>query len=832
MKKLFGNSNNRGAVTVFVTLLLIPAILVSGTAVDAARIYTTRSAVQNANQLAANASLASYSALLKDLYALFGFMSDDPELASMIDEYIRLTVYGKDRDKGTFRAFAGSDEYTTNLTFTGNLRRTEVLKEQILEYMKFRGPAIILQRIFGQLNSSGVDRIVEDSDILDVKMGIDDSLDDVLSKYRELYYAIMQADSCKERQGQAYVSVSGDPFDRITPELEAIRDDFVTLDGMHVDFMGTFDLDTRNNLREEYRDTLDDIRRRAENIEQYLEGTKHSAEGFKQYFTTVVTIATELDQQKEALRVRVDDLRRRLEAGDCSQEIYDAFMRSPPGDPGREPLIDQYGALLDNEVLPMALRYRAEGVRYIDEIVMPALDDPEFIRYRDNKKPVTDSNSLTIEQLKTLTANPDFSIEIPTNRAGFFAGLSELPHEDPDYVDFLNLEHFLPDPFYRFGNDYFGPEQVQFWLDLQAMVAGGGTQYVDLFGGGVTSGSDDSEDEQRREISRLEGYGDGYDTDEPGDGAQYIDDPSWTRTSDSVNLLSLAKNVIRLFGNPTRVFRDSAEFALVLTYDMSMFSNYTTTKPNRGTEYSITGIPMNSRVNYYYQSEWEYLLIGNKNARDNLSAIKSLIYDIRFLVNFVAVWSITQINNIVNMIRALPIPFGIPFILGELARLGFVLAETSLDVSRLRGGYKVAIYKTNETWLCKPSTFGRLPGRFDDRGAGFTYEDYLTVFFVAKAMVTSNPSSAANVLTSRTADLIEWNVVNYQYGVNANESEMATALQQDGRFRMSNAATTVEVETTVEMRMLFLSMPFAQRGVNGVIPPATMPITVTDVRGY
>ena len=56
MKRFFQKllHNCTGAVTVFVTLLLIPAVLVSGTGVDIARIYTARSVLQDGNQLAAN----------------------------------------------------------------------------------------------------------------------------------------------------------------------------------------------------------------------------------------------------------------------------------------------------------------------------------------------------------------------------------------------------------------------------------------------------------------------------------------------------------------------------------------------------------------------------------------------------------------------------------------------------------------------------------------------------------------------------------------------------------------------------------------------------------
>lgn len=94
MKKFFHDC--KGAVTVFVTLLLIPAVLICGTGVDLARIFAARSTLQDANQLAGNSVLASYDALLQDLYGLYGVMKDDPEFADMADRYIKLTVLTED----------------------------------------------------------------------------------------------------------------------------------------------------------------------------------------------------------------------------------------------------------------------------------------------------------------------------------------------------------------------------------------------------------------------------------------------------------------------------------------------------------------------------------------------------------------------------------------------------------------------------------------------------------------------------------------------------------------------------------------------------------------
>ena len=831
MRKFLNNC--KGAVTVFVTLLMIPAILVSGTAVDAARIYATRSSVQNANQLASNAALASYDSLLKDLYALFGFMSDDPELADMVNEYLITTIYGRDSDKGTFRSFFGSNTLIADIDCSGSMRDTEVLKQQILQYMRFRGPAILLKRIFGELEGGAAERIIIDNNILDTKFGLDEDLDVVLSMYRDLYNAIMQGDSVRARQGSWNTSVLDRVNQVIVPELEKIRSSFFNMNFILLQRQDEAHYSTTkwDELEAEYDSIVAGIRSSALLIEQTIEQLKEDAENFKSYYDKVVEIATELDNEKAALMIRVDILEQKLEAGDCSQEIYTAMMEPIPTDPEGRTLIEMYRDILQIEVLPFALRYREDSFAYIDDVLIPALDAPNFIRYRDNKKPVTATNSLTLDELKTLSSNPDFQINNPLNRSLYFAGDNDLPPEDPDCVDFLNLQHYLPETFYKFGNrPHYGDPQADFWERLEAMVAGGGTEYVDLFTGETKNGSD-TESDQRDQINSLNGAGDGYETDSASSGAQRIHDPAWRKTDDSINLMSLADNIIKLISNPRGVFRDSVDYALILTYDMSMFSHYTTSKPNGGVERSITGIPMTPRVNYYYQSEWEYLLLGNKDAKDNLSGIRDLLLTIRGICNAAAALTITQINTIFFTLLALPIPFGGNIVVAGLALLAFIAAETALDVSRLRKGYSVALFKTDDTWICQPP-FGRVPGHFDDNGFGvFSYENYLVTFFVAKAMMSS-PSRAADVLVSRTADLIEWNCINYRYSINADEAEMTARLLIPNTFRLSNASTTINIETTVEMKMLFLSMPFAQKGINGVIPPRTLPISMSDVRGY
>ena len=59
-------------------------------------------------------------------------------------------------------------------------------------------------------------------------------------------------------------------------------------------------------------------------------------------------------------------------------------------------------------------------------------------------------------------------------------------------------------------------------------------------------------------------------------------------------------------------------------------------------------------------------------------------------------------------------------------------------------------------------------------------------------------------------------------------------LTAEGSFRLLDMKTDFSLTTTVDMQMLFLSMFFAQNFSNsrGIGMPATIPVSVTDYRGY
>ena len=75
---------------------------------------------------------------------------------------------------------------------------------------------------------------------------------------------------------------------------------------------------------------------------------------------------------------------------------------------------------------------------------------------------------------------------------------------------------------------------------------------------------------------------------------------------------------------------DAADKLLLLTYDTEMFSCYATNSgetEDEPLEENMNGIPLSVDVNYYFQSELEYLYNGDlTDARNNLKAVTSMIF--------------------------------------------------------------------------------------------------------------------------------------------------------------------------------------------------------------
>ena len=856
----------KGAVTVMVTLLLIPAILVSGTGVDLARLYAAKSTLQDANLLAANSALAQYDALLQDLYGLFGIMQSDHEFATMVDSYLQTAVLGEDwfnRDLGTFQLFYGSDLETTGIVPKAgqNLGNADVLRRQIEEYAKLRAPVIVAEEVLSKLDT--FEKVQEDAKIIKEKLEVDDKVENVDKAYRKVYKCIQDIKPCEQYQRNA--------IDNINTILSAIHGEFQRMNQLRSLYKQRLEEAAQAELDEDYayaqicRDQAAQYKKeydgRVGDVHSYVSGgsihgyntegevtSSHAVRGIDSYvqeyseglkghsekLEALIDACSDADKKKAELKEKITKLENDLNAGTCTKELR-AGMLEPQelkvenGEVREEKsMIDQYKELLLYDLEPMARTMSNWNSSQIDELIA-LMDNAGVIRA------TTPYTWRTIQGLGLGSIPIDGSNDAVTAIANGTLNSYDCERDTRGFRQFNDIRFNDPDKNKDFYDNILEPMCGNKGNDAAKSKAKSNVTKIfqkaqELFKSKLEFTPEGAEYLTGGENGAIEESGTDFGTE--GDWSKEDEGKKQLEDSLDGDFLSKLTNAAGELGN----------HVLLMVYDTEMFSDYSAPRLKNGEapRKTMAGIPMGPEVNYYYHSELEYLYNGNlASAHENLRSVAGMILLVRFIFNYVASFTVKSVRETVGAIRSALAGTG-PFaiLVSELTRMGFAIGESAMDVERLRQGERVALFKNNDTWkfsirgladsitgdigeivLDEVSGYGSDEPEGDDGALTLTYTDYLRLFLLLVD---------GDTLAVRTANLIELNVTNYKYKINANEEKMSEA----ERFDLTKAITGFSLTTTAEMKMLFLSMPMAQEGVNGIIPPKTLSVSATDYRGY
>lgn len=143
-----------GTISVFLTIILLPVLLLGGMTTDAARIYMSKVVISDAGEMTMNAALAQYNENLHDEYGLL-VMDQSPEaMKSELEQYFNGSLNGTGMPgEGDYKRIL--DLLTKNfdaINVQGSqIYKTEVEKQQILEYMKYRAPVCLTELVVDKI---------------------------------------------------------------------------------------------------------------------------------------------------------------------------------------------------------------------------------------------------------------------------------------------------------------------------------------------------------------------------------------------------------------------------------------------------------------------------------------------------------------------------------------------------------------------------------------------------------------------------------------------------------------------------------------------------------
>lgn len=162
---------HQGVISVFLSLILLPVFLFSSIIIDGTRVYSSQNMMSNAGDLTMNTALSDFDTIVKDVYGLLA-MSDTPEEMSdnleayMMDMISREAGFDAESSKYTknmvsqiCQLFTNYDDVTyeniINIQMAeleafgvqgSTLANSTVLENQIIEYMKYRGPVTLFTK--------------------------------------------------------------------------------------------------------------------------------------------------------------------------------------------------------------------------------------------------------------------------------------------------------------------------------------------------------------------------------------------------------------------------------------------------------------------------------------------------------------------------------------------------------------------------------------------------------------------------------------------------------------------------------------------------------------
>ncbi|GFI40511.1 hypothetical protein CWE04_05450 [Thomasclavelia cocleata] len=203
----------RGGVTVFLIIIMLPSFVFGGYVFDAARLDAAKTIVTSSGDLVFNALLSEFHDELYDNYGLLATQDDPNSFVNQAEMYFNNNLESSSMIQGSdaislniinsFKNFMNDSNTQqfdnlvkisaiNNLSIAGanesQITNPDVMKNQIIEYMKYRGPVSLATGLITKLKTLGdVDKQAE---AVNKKIEYEDKISEIGKKCQEAYDTI------------------------------------------------------------------------------------------------------------------------------------------------------------------------------------------------------------------------------------------------------------------------------------------------------------------------------------------------------------------------------------------------------------------------------------------------------------------------------------------------------------------------------------------------------------------------------------------------------------------------------------------------------------------
>lgn len=183
----------KGVISTFLVIVLVPIVTACCLYVDSCRVLLAKSVIESSGDLALNTVLSNFDGELADLYGLMASAQNDNEIKNNAKEYFKKSMISQGLEDAYADKFSQAlsnslmgEEFdvvddllgidTTSVEINpvsnGNLANSTIIKQQIVEFMKYRGPIDVVSELWDKfqkikdnvMNSKEIAKLTEDAD--------------------------------------------------------------------------------------------------------------------------------------------------------------------------------------------------------------------------------------------------------------------------------------------------------------------------------------------------------------------------------------------------------------------------------------------------------------------------------------------------------------------------------------------------------------------------------------------------------------------------------------------------------------------------------------------
>ncbi len=228
MKKFTKEVN--GSISLFLSMVILLLVILEGFLIDGSKVLAGKMFLSSAGDMALNAGLTYYDEALRDIYGLFATCKTDEELKENLQQYFQQTlgdatgvsdpgyvdslleyvnasiVSGWDGQEAGKLLDLRLGDFEVKGVEGSSLSESYVIKNQILEYMKYRGPASLgygmLEKVFAFKDLEKQQKTMEDKldyeeTMSDVQKACEDAYDNI-KQYNELLDGSMKPENLEK----------------------------------------------------------------------------------------------------------------------------------------------------------------------------------------------------------------------------------------------------------------------------------------------------------------------------------------------------------------------------------------------------------------------------------------------------------------------------------------------------------------------------------------------------------------------------------------------------------------------------------------------------------